>query len=386
MNSFIASSVKSPFFKRLNPGSIPVLLVAVLFVGLIGCDKAKELADNAVAKVKKDFKSAKDKITNAANDDGTKTDQQNANTTPGKRLGKDSLNNSSSTTNSSKSTDSGGMTLDAFKRIPTNQIQDHHLEALAADANVVDKVDELNLYMSAVTRKGLETLGKFPNLTVLKAQQVRALPGNMDAIGKLKSLKELELVGNPLTDEDFAQIVSLTKLEVINITGTQITDDGFRCFNQMPNLAVMVMDKMGHLQGKGFKYVNRNSIREIKANGSNIGYYAFQSLGGSESLETLWLNGARVTDNAMQGIGRCPNLTTLRLERNDLTNKGIGYLKNHQKLESLVLSGNTRLNNQALGHLTKCNSLKMVNVSGTTCSTDVVEEFHKYVPDCKIVF
>ena len=148
----------------------------------------------------------------------------------------------------------------------------------------------------------------------------------------------------------------------------------------------MNMDRMGTLSGKGFRYVNKNSLKEIRANGSSIGYFAFASLGGSKSLEVLWLNGARVTDKAMQGIGRCTNLREIYLENNDLTNRGVSYLKNHKSLEKVVLARNRRLTNQALGFLTKIKSLQLVNVHGTMCSPVVEAEFSKYLPGCKLAF
>ena len=340
-----------------------------------GCEKAKEMADNAVNKVKKDFKSAKDKIEKASQPSSTKKDKPNL---PYSRPKSDS--------NDTGKAGDGSITYESFRRIATNRIKDADLEALARNPTNAASVSELNLYNAQISSKGLEILQKFPKLEKLSLQQLRSLKGNMNWIGKIKSLKSLDLTANPLNDADFGEISGLTKLEEIILTGTQITDEGFRCFKQMPKLAVMVMDRMGHLEGKGFKYVNRNSLKVVKANGSKIGYFALQNIGGSESLEQLWLNGARVTDKAMQGIGRCPNLKDVRLEKNDLTNKGVSFLRNHKKLESIVLAGNRRITNESLKYLTSVKSLKMVNVVGTSCSSNVKEEFLQYVPGCKLAF
>lgn len=349
------------------------LVAGCLLLGLTGCQKAKELADSAVNKVKEDFKNAKEKI-----DDAAKSDD--------KGDGKKEIPFSKPKADSSSRPGSNSMSVDAFMRLGSSRIEDRHVAALAADPSIAAKVTELKLSGARITGKAFDIMTKFPNLQRLDLTRVNATVGNMQRVGKLKSLKALDVSFNPLTDQDFAGISGLTNLEEINLTATKITDEGFRCFKQMPKLALMMMDRMGHLQGTGFKYVNRNSLREIRANGSSIGLNAFKSIGGSESLEVLYLNAARVTDEAMRGIGSCPNLKELRVEKNDLTNKGVSYLKNHRKLERLILAGNVRLNNQALGFLTKVKSLKMVNVNGTMCSPVVEAEFLKYVPGCKLVF
>ncbi len=137
--------------------------------------------------------------------------------------------------------------------------------------------------------------------------------------------------------------------------------------------------------GTGFKYVNKNSLKEIHADGSSIGQAGFGPIGGSESLEVLWLNSARVTDKAMQGIGKCANLRHLRIEKNDLTDKGTSYLKGHRKLERVFMKANTLLTNKTLGHLTQTKTLQLVNVANTWCSQKVLPEFWKYLPDCEVV-
>lgn len=356
-------------------------LSGLVFLGLAltilsssGCDKAKEIADNAVNKVKEDFKSAKNKIEKASQP----TEQKSGSAgNPPVQPTQPKSNLAGNSTNS----------IEAFKRLQLSQIKDQNLIDLGKDSKVAQEVTELKLTGSSmITSEGLNALANFPNLEKLEIGEVNATAGNMSAIGKLKSLKILNVANNRLSDKDFQEISSLTLLEEINLMGNLITDDGFRSFAQMPKLARINVDRMGHLQGKGFKYVNKNSVKEIYGNGSSIGYFAFQSLAGSESLETLWLNRARVTDKAMQGIARCPNLKDLRLEKNDLTNKGIGFLKNHKSLENIVLAGNVRLTNQALGNLSSIKTLKLVNVRGTQCSDTVKAEFLKYVPGCDLVF
>lgn len=377
---------KTFFFKKSSCSAIFAIRLCLIFslsvFGLAGCDKAKELADNAVNKVKEDFEKAKDEVRGASQPD-----------VKNKKKDEIAFNRPTNDTNQGNPSqgNSGGsspksMSYEAFVKMGSINVEDQHLIALAQDPANAAKVIELNLSGAKISASGLEVLAKFTNLEKLDLTRTAACVGNMQSIGQVKSLKSLEVDFIPLADSDFKNISGLANLEEINLTATRITDNGFRCFENMPKLRLMMLDRMGHLEGKGFKWVNKNSIQEIRANGSSIGYFAFQNLSGSPSLEILRLNGARVTDKAMQGIGRCPNLKELWLEKNDLTNKGVIHLKNHQALEKVVLAGNRKLNNQALGYLTKTKTLVMVNVHDTLCSQEVEAEFLKHVPGCKLVF
>ena len=349
--------------------------LAVSLWGLAGCDKAKEIADNAVNQVKEDFKKTKERVEEDLK--GAKSAK------PGSGKGDIPFSKPKQT---AQSETPGGMSFDEFLNLGPSQVQDRHLASLASDSKVASSVRELKLSGARITSRGFETLKKFPNLERLDLTRVSATVGNMEKVGEVRWLKALDLSRNPLTNQDFDGIKTLTKLEEINISDTRITDEGFSCFKQMPNLSFMIMMQMSHLEGKGFKFVNKNSLKILHAHGSGIGQYAFASLGGSESLEILWLNGAQVHDKAMPGIGRCSNLRELKLQSNPISVKGVGALKGHRKLEVVVLAYNRQLNNQALGHLTKTKTLKTVNVHQTGCTSDVEAEFLKYVPGCTLVF
>lgn len=366
-------SKRQPFFQHLPVRLLWAYAIFSVCAVNLGCQKAKELADNAVNKVKEDFKSAKEKLNKSSNTNSSDGNQ------------KKDVTYSKPELNKNPSAPKSGMTLDRFLQIPTRKLRDQDIIALGTDVKVAEGVNEISLAGAPISAKGLEALAKFPNLERLELTRCNATVGNMKLVGQLRTLKALNVSYNPLTDADFAGIRTLTKLEEINFSGTQMTDQGFTCFSQMPNLAIMHMETMSHLLGKGFRYVNKNSLRELYASGTAIGQFAFQSIGGSESLEILWVNSARVPDKAMQGIGRCPNLRDLRAENNDLTDKGTSYLKNHKKLEKVVLARNRLLTNLTLGHLTKTKTLVLVNVHKTRCSHEGGVEFHKYVPDCDVV-
>ncbi len=347
----------------------------------LGCGKVQEMAKNAstsikdaadetVKNVKDDFRSVRDKMSSAEDSKNSDSDESVPFSRP----------------ETSQASTSAKSRLESYTKIGSSRIQDANVLALANDPEAAKLVRELKFSSAPISVDSLKALSQFPNLEKLDLIRIGCLTGNMEYINAVKSLKVLDVSNNPIGNRDFFEIHGLSNLEEITITGTQITDDGFRCFKNMPKMALMRMDRMGGLEGKGFKYINRDSLKEIRANGSSIGRFAFASLAGSESLEVLWLNGAKVTDQAMIGIGRCSSLKDLHLQKNDLTNTGLQKLERLRQLESIVLSGNVRLTNQSLGSLSKIRSLKMVNVKGTQCSQNVEGEFLKLVPGCQLIF
>lgn len=345
-----------------------------------GCEKAKELADNAVNKVKEDFKSAKEKLEQASQPEAG----EKSKTQPVAPVSAPTIAAPGSPT--SPGQDDRGLSLEQFERLVPSTIRDSHLEDLLKDPAVAATVTRLKLSNTGITANGLALLSQFPNLEELDLTRVSVTAGNMQHVGDIGSLKILSLADNSLGDSDLLEIASLTKLESINLRGNRITDEGFRCFSQMPNLAVMIVEGLTQLEGKGFKYVNKNSLRELYGNGSSIGLAAFQSLGGSESLEIIWLNGARVTDQAMRGIGSCGKLKELFLEGNDLTNKGISQLRNTVSLVKLDLAGNRRLGDDTVQYLTRLENLKHLNLRSTRCTGATETEMLKHVPDCQVYY
>ena len=56
-----------------------------------------------------------------------------------------------------------------------------------------------------------------------------------------------------------------------------------------------------------------------------------------KQLAWLKLNGTGISDSALSAVGQCTNLTILQLNNTNITDKGLGFIKNLDKLQSLSL-------------------------------------------------
>lgn len=138
----------------------------------------------------------------------------------------------------------------------------------------------------------------------------------------------LNAESTPFTDEYVHRIVSLKKLEEINLRHTRITDAALSDIARLRNLKSLWLD------------------------GTQISDQGLQALSVMSSLEMLSLNDTRITDRGVASISALPRLEQLFLERTDFTGAALSQLANMPRLDVLDLSG-TKLRDDDLLSLRK---------------------------------
>ena len=220
-------SIATPVLNRF----CSVVGLAWVCMSLAGCEKAKELANNAVNQVQKDFNNVGEQPKHTTSNQAQSKNRGNTdsgNNPPGiQQPPKEEIAGRQPRTGSQSQAESKP-SLTRFLRLGSKQVQDNDIIALTSDDAIAGSITELKLSGANITAKAFKAMTKFPNLERLDLTRVNATIGNMQLVGEISWLKVLNLSYNQLTDADFAHIGSLVQLEEINITGTQITDEGFR--------------------------------------------------------------------------------------------------------------------------------------------------------------
>lgn len=120
------------------------------------------------------------------------------------------------------------------------------------------------------TSKATPGLIAFPHLRSLMLDQVTAT--DLAALGKMKQLRRLFLVGSNIDDTGMKTIAKLQNLSLLNITGTGVTDDGLKPLAQLPHLASLHIENteitdagLRHLEScKRLGYVDLNQTQTTK--------------------------------------------------------------------------------------------------------------------------
>jgi Leucine-rich repeat (LRR) protein len=98
---------------------------------------------------------------------------------------------------------------------------------------------------------------------------------------------------------------------------------------------------------------------------------AANKVAGSPSLETLELSSNfKLTDEALEALKTYPKLKRLNLSGNSFTGKGLSYLSGLKSLTSLDLSGNPTITNDSIMELNNLPGLEIVKLDGTSVTTE----------------
>lgn len=155
------------------------------------------------------------------------------------------------------------------------------------------------------------------------------------------------------------------------------------------NTSPLAEEAKGALEAAGF------SVQMLAANSNfvEVGPRVVRSAVSSEQVQALleaknqitWVNfgDAGLGDEDLKVIGQLPQLTRLRLEKNQITDAGVAYLKDLKHLESLNLYG-TAVTDASIDQIARLPSLKKVYLWQTEVSQDGVERLRSKRPELMI--
>jgi hypothetical protein len=183
-----------------------------------------------------------------------------------------------------------------------------------------------------VDRIGVDFFG---NVVYVGASTRNVDDSVLTAIGRLKSLERLDLVGSAITDAGLVNLEGLTHLRSLDLAATDVGDAG-----------------LAHLK-------RLRSIKFLNLNATKVGDVGLGHLSDLTSLRTLLLGGTKVTDAGLPHVHRLYLLELLNLVDTDITDMGLAELKPLISLRHLGI-GNTLVSDAGLpqlGSLPKLDSL-----------------------------
>ena len=156
-----------------------------------------------------------------------------------------------------------------------------------------------------------------------------------------------------ITDDDLRKLTSCSALEFFaTFTAGQLTDDGLACFQNHPELAILV-------------------LHHTKFGGAGL-----QHLVSCSKLTELDLYSCELRDNQVEGIGTLKSLQVLNVYGDRLTDEGLRVLKDIPDLQSLSVG--VSVNGSFLKDLPANHSLETLEAAGSRFSNQPLEELRKF--------
>ncbi|MBN2135381.1 MAG: hypothetical protein JW737_06585 [Acidobacteria bacterium] len=188
-------------------------------------------------------------------------------------------------------------------------------------------------------------------------------------IKSLNSLRELNLRGSNIDDENVSFIEPLYLLNELNLADTSISDRTIERIQR--NQSLMTLDISGtKVTDEGLDYLPslfrlcRLDMRNLKSTELSKGLSEISRLA---HLQLLDLSGSRINPKYLRSLYQCSFLQRLVLSSTNLSDREIRYLRNIQMLKELYLDNNN-ITGDGLKYLSTLPNLRILDLTGNRIS------------------
>lgn len=213
-----------------------------------------------------------------------------------------------------------------------------------------------------ISDAGVEALATLPHLESMSLSGQKITDAAMVHVGRMKSLKSLELQAAPVSDAGLTELSQLKQLETLELSETRVTSRGIQHLGNLPGLkrlAIRIDEdaEAGDVTMPTLKPIGEiTSLRALTLNMSRLSNKDLADLAGLVQLEELSISGLPVNDLGAFYLGGLTSLTQLTLEDAVVTDRGLAHLSNLRNLAYLELAGH--FTNDGLPQFVKLNALR----------------------------
>lgn len=165
---------------------------------------------------------------------------------------------------------------------------------------------------------GVSRLDTNSNLTKIKVIFTERWADDLSHLGKIKSLKSVELDG-VVTDDLISHLVKLPRLESLTLSGSSVTNNCLKQLHGLPNLSCLQLTRPG-ISDDGLPFIAEiTSLRELVIRDSNLTGQGLAHLGRLNRLTKLDVQGAQIDDKDLRHIKNLTQLMTFSTAGTNIT-------------------------------------------------------------------
>lgn len=268
----------------------------------------------------------------------------------------------------------------------------------------IPNLKRLDISGAKITDRSLQTLGACRQLEILKLPSQGITDDGMRHLSRLARLKELKAAtcsGSPLTDRSLADIAKLSHLEKLWIAGNGFTDAGMNHLSNARTLKELLIGFCPSVTEEGF--VNLAKLENLETlywhGGSGITFEGLNQFGshkklkwfecsdirrgkvalnlsGMENLEHLQIEMPRTynknartqtfqdsfVDDDLACLAGLEKLNFIQLDGDGIGDRGLEYLKDLDRLGTLLLEGRSEITDEGIRNLSGMNRLWQLHI------------------------
>jgi internalin A len=204
------------------------------------------------------------------------------------------------------------------------------------------------------------------------------------AIGRMESLRILELRGQRVTDASLRQLKGLQQLRLLN---TRISDAGLEAIAKALPRLIYLSIHGGSISGSGLAHLRRcQQLTQLQISGCPLTDAGIASISELQQLQSLQLEaGTTMTADGLRPIAALPNLTDLTLSGLNFADEATAPLAQLTSLNQLNLQSlKGPFTDRALPPLRSLKSLRQLDLSPSQTSAGGLRDLQKALPDLTI--
>ena len=232
-----------------------------------------------------------------------------------------------------------------LQQLTVGVIQDPSAAALAS-LSTLEHLERLEINLTELSGNELAALQSLPRLRDLRLMAAHGVSlSGWEAIGKLITLRSLEVGGSSLTDEALRSIGKLENLETLYVDRTPLDGSGLVHLRALSLLRTFTAD------GSGIQSRNLVHLRDLPA------------------LEEVHLALVPVLPEGLAHLAHIPRLTRLTFYESLSSSEGLDQLLQSPLLEELDLTGSD-LDDAGLAVLGQMRQMRVLSLDGSIGITD----------------
>lgn len=151
--------------------------------------------------------------------------------------------------------------------------------------------------------------------------------------------------------------------------------------SKLPNLGALIVSDTSKVTEKGYSYLRElPNLQRLNITKASLGEKAVVALGGTRTLQSLYIGEAKITEPTLAGLKTLKNLKELDLFECKLGDKALANLAELPALESLNLSGNPTISDPGILVFEKAPKLKSLKVARTNVTAGGARKLEEAKP------
>ena len=223
--------------------------------------------------------------------------------------------------------------------------------------NRLEQLETLSVLVGSPTSipdGGVSRLDTNSNLSKIKVIFTERSADDLSHLGKIKSLRSVELVG-AVTDDLIAHLVKLPGLESLTLSGSSVTNNCLKHLRGLPKLSCLQLTRPG-ISDDGLPFIAEiTSLRELVIRDSKLTGQGLVHLGRLNQLTKLDVQGAQVDDTDLRHIKNLTQLMTFSTAGTNITSlarlKFFRDIQQRAPVDVMVIEG-AQLKRNATGQIT----------------------------------